>query len=113
MAGRSLDEVIERELLAEGREADALPDDLRSRVSSLLDALPTGDRLCHGEPPVGRRIVLAGYLRAYRAARPVDLALLARWQVVCAAARLRGPVPEDHPAVLAYLRGHIDGVTRG
>lgn len=145
-------------------EADALPGDLRSRVSSLLDGLPAGDRLCHGDmhignvlgtpdapavidwgdatrgaptgdlartwilvrfgtlppaaplaaralAPLGRRIILARYLRAYRAARPVDDALLARWQVVCAAARLWDPVPEDHPAVLAYLRNHVERVS--
>jgi Ser/Thr protein kinase RdoA (MazF antagonist) len=153
------------EVLAERiADADALPDELRSRVSSLLGDLPTGDRLCHGDmhignilgtpdapavidwgdatrgaptgdlartwilvrfgtlppgaplvaralAPVGRRIILARYLRTYRAARPVDDALLARWQVVCAAARLWDPVPEDHPAVLGYLRGHIDHAT--
>lgn len=147
-------------LAARIAEAGALPDDLRARVSSVLDDLPTSDRLCHGDmhignvlgtpdapavidwgdatrgaptgdlartwilvrfgtlppgaplaaralAPIGRRIILAEYLRAYRAARPVDDALLGRWQVVCAAARLWDPVPEDHPAVLAYLRAHI------
>ncbi len=60
--------------------------------------------------PAGRRIILGRYRRAYRAARSVDDAELARWQVVCAAARLWDPVPEDHPAVLRYLRSHLDRV---
>lgn len=143
--------------------ADALPDDLRPRVLALLDDLPAGNRLCHGDmhignilgtpeapavidwgdatrgtptadvartwilvrfgtlppgaplvaralAPLGRRIILDTYLRAYRAARPVDDALLARWQVVCAAARLWDPVPEDHPVVLRYLRDHLGRV---
>ena len=141
--------------------ADALPDDLRPRVLALLDGLPPGDRLCHGDmhignilgthdapvvidwgdatrgapladvartwilvrfgtlppgapltaralAPVGRRIILGRYLPAYRSAATVDDAELARWQVVCAAARLWDPVPEDHPAVLRYVRSHVD-----
>jgi thiamine kinase len=144
-------------------EAGALPHDLRPRVLALLDGLPDGDRLCHGDlhpgnvlgtaddpvvidwgdatrgapaadvartwvlvrfgalPPgtpattralagVGRRILLRGHRAAYRAAAPLDEALLARWQVVAAAARLWDPVPEDHPAVLRYVRTHIDRV---
>ena len=147
-----------REVLAERiAVADALPDDLRSRVLSLLDDLPTGDRLCHGDmhignilgtvdvlvvdrlgrrhpwralgdlagsgsscasapspgaprlaralAPVGRRIILARYLRTYRAARPVDDAcspagrLSAPWRAV-------GPGPEDTPPCSRTSRSH-------
>ena len=155
----SLHDVLRERLGAAG----AVPDDVRPRVSALLDRLPPGDRLCHGDmhignilgtpeapvvidwgdatrgapvadvartwilvrfgtlppgaprtarvmAPAGRRIILGRYRRAYRAARSVDDAELARWQVVCAAARLWDPVPEDHPAVLRYLRSHLDRV---
>lgn len=62
--------------------------------------------------PVGRRIILGRYLAAYRAVTPIDDGLLARWQVVAAAARLWDPVPEDHPAVLHHLRTRLGSVTR-
>ena len=33
--------------------AEALPDDLRPRVLAVLDGLPQGDRLCHGDMHIG------------------------------------------------------------
>jgi aminoglycoside phosphotransferase (APT) family kinase protein len=54
--------------------------------------------------PLGRRILHDGYLAAYRSRRPVDRRLLVRWQVVRAAARLWEPVPDEHPALLRFLR---------
>jgi thiamine kinase len=143
-------------LRAQIDEASPLPAALRRRALALLDQLPRGDRLTHGdlhpgnvlgrwrsptiidwgdascgdpvadvartalllrvgEPPpgspwllrtltsVGRRILRDGYLAAYRARRPIDDALLARWQTVRAAARLHEPVPDEHPALLHLL----------
>jgi hypothetical protein len=76
------------------------------RFATLPPGTPRSTRML---APLGRGIILASYLRAYRAASPIDDALLARWQVVCAAARLWDPVPEDHPAALAHLRAHLAG----
>jgi aminoglycoside phosphotransferase (APT) family kinase protein len=137
-------------------DAAALPDDLRARALDVLDTLPNGDRLCHGdlhlgnilgswsapmvidwgdasrgdpvadvartwllhrfgEPPpgaprtirvlapVGRRILVERYLRAYRRRRPVDQHRLERWEIVRAAARLGEPIPEERPALLRLL----------
>ena len=142
------------------QEAGALFDDLRSASLQLLDGLPTGDRLCHGDfhlanvlgsyaaptvidwadatcgdpvadvantvvlhrvgrpPPgssrvirslatVGRRILRDRYLAIYRTRRPVDADLLARWAIVRAAARMWAPVPDEHPALLRFLRSRL------
>lgn len=75
------------------------------RFGALPPGTPATTRVLAG---VGRRILLRGHAAAYRAAAPLDQGLLARWQVVAAAARLWDPVPEDHPAVLRYVRTHID-----
>ena len=145
--------------LLHSRIADAapLPGDLRSAAHALLDELPAGDRLCHGDlhpgnllgswaapvvidwgdaargapvadvartalllrigevPPgvlgpfewlagVGRRILRQQYLSTYLAERPLDQALLDRWELVRAAARLYEPIPGEHPHLLALLR---------
>jgi Ser/Thr protein kinase RdoA (MazF antagonist) len=138
-------------------EAPPLPGDLRSAAHALLDDLPVGDRLCHGDlhpgnllgswaapvvidwgdaargapvadvartalllrmgevPPgvlgpferlagVGRRILRDRYLSTYLGQRPLDQALLDRWELVRAAARLWEPIPGEHPHLLALLR---------
>jgi aminoglycoside phosphotransferase (APT) family kinase protein len=69
-----------------------------------------------GEPPpgspalvrylhvLGSKIVTWGYLRAYRRARPVDMALVERWVVVHAAARLAFEhIPEEERPLLRLL----------
>jgi thiamine kinase len=140
--------------------AEALTDELRGRALRVLDGLPAGDRLCHGDlhldnilgtwsapvvidwgdasrgdpvadvartsvihrvataPPgspavvraltaVGRTILRTRYLAAYQRRRPYDHELLARWEIVRAAARLWEPVPEEHPALLRFLRRRL------
>jgi aminoglycoside phosphotransferase (APT) family kinase protein len=125
-------------------------------VLALLDDLPLGDRLCHGDlhpgnmlgsvsapvvidwgdaargdptadvartvvmlrfgrplpgtmgpltrlVGVGRSIIRRSYLATYRRTTPIDDALLSRWQLVRAAARLAEPVPDEHPHLLALL----------
>jgi len=54
-----------------------------------LPALPAH---IHALTRVGRRLFSRAYLRAYRRVRPIDEGLVARWQVVCAADRITGPV---------------------
>lgn len=68
-----------------------------------------------GEPPpgtspllklmtlAGRNILVSLYLRAYRRHRPLDMALVARWQVPVAAARLADDIPEERRAILRLL----------
>ena len=83
----------------------------RTWILIRFGVLPPGAPLvAHALSGVGRRVVLARYFAAYRAAAPLDDALLARWQVVRAASRLWDPVPEDHPHVLRHVRAHIDRV---
>ena len=72
-----------------------------------------------GEPPpgssltiralatIGRRILLSRYLAADRAQQAMDDGLLERWEVVRAAARLWDPVPDEHPALLRFLRSRL------
>ena len=67
-----------------------------------------------GEPPpgtpaivrlltlVGRRIMLSGYLRAYRR-RPVDMGLIDRWEVPIVAVRLTEKIESERPALLRIL----------
>ena len=144
------------------REAAPLPEDLRTAALGLLERLPGGDRLCHGdfhlgnmmgtwsapvvidwgdasrgdpiadvartyllqklgEPPpgasavlrvlapVGRDILAARYLSAYRSRCPVDRRRLDEWKIVRAAARLFDPVPSEHPRLIRFLRTRLNG----
>ena len=68
-----------------------------------------------GEPPpgtaaiirvlrrVGGKLLLDGYVRAYRQLRPVDMGLVGRWQVPVAAARLSEGIASEVPALLRLL----------
>jgi aminoglycoside phosphotransferase (APT) family kinase protein len=140
-------------------ESPLVPGDVRRRALNLLDALPDGDRLCHGdfhpanllpgrggdyfvidwtngarghpaadvartrlmllgaEPPddaspllrrlhvVGRRPLLRGYLRAYRRTLPLAPELVARWEPVCAAARLAEDIATERERLIALALG--------
>jgi aminoglycoside phosphotransferase (APT) family kinase protein len=151
---------LNQDLRARIETAEPLPDELRAGALAILDTLPQGDRLCHGdlhlgnligswsgpaiidwgdacrgEPiadvartellqrlgtpppgaplliralaPVGRNALAARYLATYRRQRPASKAELTRWRVVRAAARLREPIPSEHPRLLRYLRRHL------
>jgi thiamine kinase len=155
---------LTEELRRQLRDAGPLPDDLRTAMLELLDSLPRGDRLCHGDlhagnmlgswssptvidwpgasrgdpmadvaltslmhrvaalPPgaptlvrsfasVGRRVLRVTYLAGYRFRRPLDAAAVARWEVVQAAARLWAPIPEEHPALLRFVRARLATAT--
>jgi Ser/Thr protein kinase RdoA (MazF antagonist) len=144
--------------------AGALPEELRAPALGLLDTLPDGDRLCHGDlhpgnmlgtlsapvvidwadaargdpvadvartavihrvavpPPgaprtvraltrAGRRILRDRYLAAYRGHRPVDPASFDRWEVVRAAARCWEPVPDEHVALVRFVRRRLSAGT--
>jgi Ser/Thr protein kinase RdoA (MazF antagonist) len=68
-----------------------------------------------GEPPpnsgallkvltmVGRQIMSAGYMRAYRRNRAMDMNLVERWEVVQAAERLADGIPEERSKLLRLL----------
>ena len=81
---------------------DPAADVARTRVLIEVAVLP-------GEPPavirrldrIGRRLLLAAYLRAYRARRPLDLALTDRWVGVLAAARVGEQIDGEREAALA------------
>jgi aminoglycoside phosphotransferase (APT) family kinase protein len=53
---------------------------------------------------VGRRLLMAGYLRGYRKELPLDLALVKRWSPVCAAARLAEGIEGERTALLGNAR---------
>lgn len=131
--------------------------DLTGFVLRTLDALPGGDRLCHGdfhpgnimmagdtpvvidwpgarrgpaeadfartklllrlgEPPpgtplmlrvlahVGRALLVFPYLGEYRRRRPVDMTLVARWEIVHAAGRLLEGIESEREPLLGMLR---------
>jgi aminoglycoside phosphotransferase (APT) family kinase protein len=137
--------------------SDRVPEHLAEFALEVLEGLPDGDSLCHGdfhignilmagktpvvidwtnatrghpaadvgrslimfrmgEPPpgspalvrylrlLGSKIVTWAYLRAYRRARPLDMALVERWVVVHAAARLASEhIPEEEQALRRLL----------
>ena len=65
-----------------------------------------------GEPPTvvrlagaaGRRVLLGGYLRAYRRRLPLDDALVARWEPVMAAVRLVERIEPEREGLLSLAR---------
>jgi aminoglycoside phosphotransferase (APT) family kinase protein len=140
--------------------SDRVPDQLRAMALDMLDRLPDGDRLLHGDfhpgnlmlkgaapviidwtnasrgdpnadvarsvlmlklgdvPPesplplrllahVGRRVLLGGYLRAYRHERDTDRSLLSGWEVVQAADRLALGIEAERPKLLRLLERHV------
>ena len=143
-------------------ESDRVPPNLRAFALDVLDRLPDGDRLLHGDfhpgnlmlagttpviidwtnatrghpdadvarsiillklgdvPPetprplrllalVGRRMLLSGYLRAYRRVRPTEPARLAAWEVVQAADRLTQGIAAERSKLLRLLQCHRYG----
>lgn len=54
---------------------------------------------------VGRSTFRRLWLGGYRRVRPIDGGLVARWQTVCAAARLLDAIEEEVPALLALVEG--------
>jgi aminoglycoside phosphotransferase (APT) family kinase protein len=56
--------------------------------------------------PIGRKLLLGGYLRGYRAVQGIDPHSLARWRVVLAGVRLTYAIPgEDRDLLAAIERG--------
>jgi hypothetical protein len=53
---------------------------------------------------VGRRSLVAGYLRAYARRLPLDRALVARWRPVMAAARLAEDIEAERDYLLLESR---------
>lgn len=52
---------------------------------------------------VGRSALVWLYIRGYRRLRPLDMALLARWEIVHAAARVADGIEGEVPALLRFL----------
>ena len=86
--------------------ADVARTTVLHRFARLPPGAPTVARVL---APVGRRVIMARYRRAYGAAAGrVDEALLERWVLVVAAGRLSEPVPGDHAALLRHVRRNVD-----
>ena len=141
-------------------DSDRVPDGLRVFAVDVLDRLPDGDRLLHGDfhpgnllladtapviidwtnatrghpdadvarsillvglgdlpsdtplrrrllALVGRRVLLGGYLRAYRRERDTDRSPLPGWEVVQAADRLAQGIEAERPKLLRLLKRHV------
>jgi len=140
--------------------AKELSQPLRRFALDVLETLPDGDRLCHGdfhpgnvlrsaqgpvvidwtaaargdpdsdvartklllrvgEPPpgspfvvrvlarIGGRILLWRYLQSYRRQRPLDMKVIARWEVPIAAARVSAEIESEIPTLLNFLEGQL------
>jgi hypothetical protein len=53
--------------------------------------------------PLGRKLLLGGYLRGYRARRPIDRVSFERWQVVLACVRLTYSIEGERELLLATI----------
>lgn len=83
---------------------DPAADVARTRLLLRLGEPPPGTSLAlRAMALVGRRILLLLYLRSYRRARPLDMDLVGRWEIPVAAARFAERIPEETPALMAFL----------
>lgn len=83
---------------------DPAADVARTRLMIRLGDLPPGTpALIRQLNRFGRRYFGWAYLRSYRAARPVDLAVLDRWEIVRAADRVSEGIDAEIPSLLELL----------
>ena len=83
---------------------DPTADVARTRLMLSLGELPPGTSLLlRAMALVGGRILVSLYLRSYRRQRPLDMALVARWEIAQAAARLAEGIEGETPHLLAFL----------
>jgi len=62
--------------------------------------------------PLGRKLILGGYLRGYRARQSIDRERFARWEVVLACVRLTYAVDGERELLLATIdRGSVTATT--
>jgi len=55
--------------------------------------------------PIGRKLILGGYRRGYRAVRAIDRDVLGRWLIVLAAVRLTYAIAGEEDMLLATIAG--------
>lgn len=93
-----------------GARGDPMADVARTLMLLRLGELPPDSSAAFRVlDRVGRRIIVAGYLRAYRRRRSIDEALVARWIPVRAAARLAEGIEGERPALLAIVESRFGG----
>jgi hypothetical protein len=88
---------------AGGHDAVALQVSERARARLLLEAavIPSAAPwLVRAGDRQGRRVLLSRYLRAYRAAAPLDVEEVDRWLPLLAAARLSEDIDEERLTLL-------------
>src|SRR5262249_43386819 len=62
---------------------------------------------------LGRGAFYHGYRRAYERLRPIDTALVDRWEAVRAADRLFEGIPEERPTLLGIVERHARAPRQG
>jgi aminoglycoside phosphotransferase (APT) family kinase protein len=88
---------------------DPAADFTRSRLLGRLGDVPPGTALVvRVGAKFARRLLLDSYVRSYRRGRALDLALVARWEIAVAAARMRDGIESEHPKVLRLLEVRAD-----
>jgi aminoglycoside phosphotransferase (APT) family kinase protein len=83
---------------------DPAADFTRTNLMIRIGAIPPGQPLVirYGAI-VARGLMLSAYARAYRRARPLDMALAARWEIPVAAARIGDGIEPERPKLVAML----------
>jgi aminoglycoside phosphotransferase (APT) family kinase protein len=94
---------------------DPLADVARTHLLHRVGTPPPGSPAAvRALAPIGRRILTAKYMSAYRrrTGDSTDPAALERWEIVWAAARLWEPVPEERRALLRFLKARLPPAAR-
>jgi aminoglycoside phosphotransferase (APT) family kinase protein len=85
-------------------DADVARSLLLLRMASLPPGSPLVIRL---GAKVARSLLEKSYLRAYRRARPIDMAVIERWALIRIADRLQESIPGEREALLALMERAI------
>ncbi len=72
-------------------------------MSRLGDMPPGSPLVVRYGAIVARGLFRSSYVRAYRRARPLDMALAVRWEIPVAAARLADGIEPERPKLLRLL----------
>lgn len=89
---------------------DPMADVARTWLMNRFGSLPPGTGAAlRVLAAVGRRLLLDAYIRAYRRAAPLDMALMRRWALVRVGDRLAEGIEEEREALLRFVRKGMAG----